>query len=108
MTVPLECAPVDGQVQAAVLVRGRVLRSSYCLGLRKAVFADAGGSDIIWDFGVGGVDLIDLSGLGTQIVFEDLMITGDDTTTFVDYGEGIVQLSGVAESDLLANSFIFA
>ncbi len=34
-TDPLvECAPVDGQVQAAVLVRGRALRSSYCLGLR--------------------------------------------------------------------------
>lgn len=71
------------------------------------VFSPGDGFDKIRDFKVG-VDLIDLSLVTSITGFDDLVFSGKVKKVIVDYGDGEVLLAGVKQSDLEADSFIFA
>ena len=73
-------------------------------GIDTFVFADGDGTDVIWDFEAG--EVIDLSATSAAS-FAALDIFDAASGANVDYGTGVVVVSGVAAADLDASHFDF-
>lgn len=74
-------------------------------GIDRFVFADGDGTDVIRDFEAG--EIIDLSGTSAA-GFDDLDIFDAPSGANIDYGTGVVVISGMAAEDLDASHFVFS
>lgn len=73
-------------------------------GIDTFFFSDGDGSDVIWDFEAG--EIIDLRSTSAGS-FAALDIFDVASGAYVDYGTGVVVVSGVAAADLDASHFDF-
>ena len=73
-------------------------------GIDTFVFNDGDGVDVIRDFETG--ETIDLSGTSAGS-FDALVFKDVATGAFIDYGTGIIVLSGMASTDLSDTDFLF-
>lgn len=77
------------------------------------IYGDGDDADTITDFTAGSAtdDVINLSGVASATVFQDVLdaATDDGTDTTIDFGSGdTITLLGVIESELHSNDFSFA
>ena len=77
------------------------------------VYGHGDDADTVTDFTAGSAtdDVIDLSGVASATVFQDVLdaATDDGTDTTIDFGSGdTIALLGVVESELHADDFSFA